>query len=182
MNGPAEPLRLVHHHPGRLRARANVFLDAGDDDPVVVEARATAAAAPISHFAHFPATGSILIEYAPGALDPDELLERIALNIGCAGVVHDNGNKHRDEVVDAVIDAFKGLNELAFESTGRRADLREIVPGALVLTSVAAFLSGGGGRGFMPRWEVALWFAHAFFTQWHSREIDRKRERASSPG
>jgi hypothetical protein len=171
-----EALRLVHHHPGRIRARARVFLDASADHPAVVAAREEAATAPIRTFHHFAMTGSILIEYAPGALDPDELLERIAASIGCSGVVDDTTLRlQREELVEGVIDTFRSLNALALEATGGRADLREIIPGMLTLASVAAFLSGGGGRGYMPRWEVALWFAQTAFHQWHPREIERQR-------
>jgi len=179
-----EPLRLVHHHPGLVRARANVFVDVGEEHPAVASARATAAAAPIRRFSHAPTTGSILIEYAPGTVDPDELLERIAKEVGLSGVVHDASDKaHRAELVDTLLEAFKTINELALEATKGRADFRELVPGALALTSVAALLSGGGGRGFLPRWEVALWFCQTWFVQWHHAEIARKSGEtdASSP-
>ncbi|MGZ3476176.1 MAG: HMA2 domain-containing protein [Polyangiales bacterium] len=170
-----EALRLVHHHPGRLRARASVFVDAGEDHPAVEGARAAAASAKVLRFSHSPITGSILIEYAPGGVDPDALLERIAVTAGLVGVVHDGSDKtHRDALVEALLDVFASLNEIALEATRGRADLRELVPGALVLTSLAGLASGGGGTGFMPRWEVMLWFSQTFFAQWHGEEIARR--------
>ena len=181
MSAFGEPLRLVHHHPGRVRARADVFVDAKDDHPAVVQARAVALAAPIRNFAHSPTTGSILIEYAPGALDPDALLERIADAIGCAGVAHHGSDRnHRAELVDSVLNTVRTLNRMTYAATKRRADLREVVPGVLAITSLISFLSGGGGGGRMPRWEVAIWFAQTFYVQWHAEEIARKFSEASA--
>jgi hypothetical protein len=175
-----EPLRLVHHHPGRLRARARVFVDATEDHPAVVEARSTAAAAQIRRFTHSPATGSILIEYSPGGIDPDQLLERIAANVGLSGVVSELATDgHREALVDAVLDTCAMLNDLAREATNGRADLRELLPGALAAAAAISFISGGGGVGRMPRWEVLLWYAQVLFSQWHGDAIAR-RSRANA--
>jgi hypothetical protein len=172
-----EPLRLVHHHPGRLRARAGVFVDATEDHPAVVEARSTAAAAEIRRFTHSPATGSILIEYAPGGIDPDQLLERIAANVGLSGVVSELANNvHREAVVSAVLDTCELLNDLAREATNGRVDLRELLPGALAAAAAVVFVSGGGGIGRVPRWEVLLWYSQVLFSQWHGDAIARRRE------
>jgi hypothetical protein len=179
-----EPLRLVHHHPGRLRARAEVFVDATDDHPAVVEARSTAAAAKIRRFTHFPLTGSILIEYTPGGIDPDQLLERIAASVGLSGVVSELGLEvRREALVDGVIDTVTFFNGLARDATNGRADLRELIPGALAAFAAIAFVTGGGGIGRMPRWEVLLWYSQVLFSQFHQEAIARRAEEtgAGSP-
>src|SRR5260221_9538254 len=88
---PREPLTLVHHHPGRLRVRADAFREGaagppgappptagpgGADEPPgeglrpVDRVRAALDAEPgIAAFLHNPRTGSILVEYEPGLAD-----------------------------------------------------------------------------------------------------------------
>jgi hypothetical protein len=178
-----EPLRLVHHHPGRLRARANVFLDAKEDSPAVVAARTAAVTtAGFRSWSHHPKTGSIVVEYQPGGVDPDVLLERIATQTGLRGVVHDTADQvHREELVNILLDSVKSLNRLAAEMTAGRADLRELVPGALAFTSVVSFVLNPDQRR-LPRWDNALWWGYRVFQQWHCKEIVAKTGDSTGAG
>jgi hypothetical protein len=164
-----EPLRLVHHHPGYVRARARVFVDTNEQSPVVVAARSVAqSTAGFRGWSHIARTGSIVIRYRPGATDPDALLERIADAVGLDGVERDLGDKvHRMELVDALLDGVQALNRFASAATGGRADLRELVPGGLGALALLSFVMGGGGRGRLPRWDTALWWCYRVFVQWH---------------
>ena len=79
----AEPLRLVHHHPGYLRIRSGAFVQPKDDDPVVAAAQTAAEIVPgFRSWTLNPKTGSVVIEYEPGTLDADDLLKHIAKSAG----------------------------------------------------------------------------------------------------
>jgi hypothetical protein len=168
-----EPLRLVHYHPGRLRARARIFLDGGPDTPAVAAARQAAVGTPgCVDFSHTPKTGSIVISYQPGILDPDDLLERLAAKVGLSGVVHDTADRvHRQELLDIFLDAIKSLNDFASEATAARADLRELIPTALAITSAVSFALNPDHRR-LPRWDSALWWGYRVFLQWHRKDIE----------
>jgi Heavy metal associated domain 2 len=175
-----EPLRLVHHHPGYLRARARAFVDATEESPAVMAARSVAqSTAGFRSWSHRAVTGSIVIRYRPGAVEPDALLERIASEVGLDGLEHDLTDKvHRAELVDALLDGVEALNRLAAEATGGRADLRELLPAGLGAVSIISFaLNAGDGR--LPRWDNALWWCYRLFEGWHAGEIAARQERAA---
>jgi len=169
------PLRLVHFHPGYLRARAKAF-EATEDDPVVVAARTTAeTTAGFRSWRHNSRTGSIVVQYEPGAVDADDLLKHIAIAAGLSGVEIDNAAKSsaqmdRRELVVAFLNKIRNINGTILDVTGNRADLRELVPLALVATSAVSFLLGGG-RGRLPGWDSALYRAYRIFMQWHRSEV-----------
>ena len=56
-------LRLVHHHPGRIRMRADAFIDARELATRVMEA--LAAMPGVRGSQHTARTGSVLVEYTP---------------------------------------------------------------------------------------------------------------------
>jgi hypothetical protein len=177
-----EPLRLVHHHPGRLRVRALAFVGMLETHPALRAAHRAAMTTPgCRRFSHCSATGSIVIEYQPGALDADELLVRIAQQAGLRGVIDDKLDKtHRLELVNVVIDAMKGANKLTHEVSGGRVDLRELLPAGLAIVSLLSFVANKDGKR-MPRWDSALWWCQSLFMEWHRREIDSRHGKAESP-
>jgi hypothetical protein len=69
-------LELVHHHPGRLRVRADAFRLRPDVVDRVRDALEDVRG--ITRFSHGRRTGSLLIEYRPGSLEPDDVVTRIA--------------------------------------------------------------------------------------------------------
>jgi hypothetical protein len=174
-----EPLRLVHHHPGYLRIQAGAFTQPADDGSVAAAAQAAAEAAPgFRSWSHNPKTGSVVVEYDPGALEADDLLKHIAKGAGLRGVENATSTKmNRQELVGAFLDTVQGVNQVVSELTGERADLRELVPAALAATSVVSFVLNES-RGRLPRWDGALYHSYRIFMQWHRREA-RTRERAA---
>jgi len=170
-----EPLRLVHFHPGYLRARAQAFV-AAEEDSVVVAARTAAETAPgFRSWQHNSRTGSIVVQYEPGAVDSDDLLKHIATASGLSGVETDNATKsrtqmNRRELVGAFMDRIQNINGAIQDATGNRADLRELVPLALVATSAVSFMLAGG-RGRLPSWHGALYHAYRIFMHWHRSEV-----------
>jgi hypothetical protein len=172
-----EPLWLVHHHPGYLRARANAF-ESTEDDPAVAAARAAAeTTAGFRSWSHNPKTGSIVVQYEPGAVEPDDLLKHIAKAAGLSGVENDSATKmNREELVSVFMDTVQDINRVVRDEMGGRADLRELVPMAFVVTSIVSFvLNNENSR--LPRWDSALYRAYRIFMHWHRSEV---RERESS--
>lgn len=174
-----EALRLVHHHPGYLRVRAAVFLQPREDDPVVAAARAAAeGVAGFRSWSLNPVTGSVVIQYEPGAIEADDLLKHIAQRAGFSGVeITTHGKSNRRELVGTFLDGVQDINRAMGELTSERADLRELVPLALVAVSVVSFVVNDE-RGRLPHWFSALYRSYRIFMQWHRREV-RTRERAS---
>ena len=176
-----EPLRLVHHHPGYLRARAKAF-ESAEGEAVVAAARAAAeSTAGFRSWSHNPKTGSIVVQYEPGAVDPDDLIKRIATAAGLSAVEIDSATNsatemNREELVSAFMDKVQYVNGAIRDATGGRADLRELVPVALLVTSAVSFVLHEE-RGRLPRWDSALYRAYRVFMHWHRPEV---RERESS--
>jgi len=177
---PDALLRLVHHHPGRIRARANVFLGSASDG-VIASVRSAMDSVPgVIRVAHSRRTGSVLIEYEPGLAEPNAILSRTAEAAGLTGVIADaKDGDRRAELVGIILDTFKTLNSITRELTGGRADLRELVPAVLAATSIASFAIHTKDR--LPRWDNALWWSHSIFLEWHRRQITQKASEAPRP-
>jgi Heavy metal associated domain 2 len=178
-----EPLRLVHHHPGYLRARAKAF-ESTEGEAVVAAARAAAeSTAGFRSWSHNPKTGSIVVQYEPGAVDPDDLIKRIATAAGLSGVESDSATNsatemNREELVSAFMDKVQDINGVIGHAMGGRADLRELAPMALVVTSVVSFVLNDK-RGRLPNWNSALYHGYRIFMHWHRRE-QRARESSTN--
>jgi hypothetical protein len=176
-----EPLRLVHHHPGYLRARAKAF-ESTEDAAAVTAGRAAAETTEgFRTWSHNSKTGSIVVQYEPGAVDPDDLLKHIATAAGLSGVENGSATNratemNREELVSAFMGTVQKINGAIRDAMGGRADLRELVPVAFVVTSVVSFVLHDA-RGRLPRWDGALYHAYRIFMHWHRKEV---RERESS--
>jgi Heavy metal associated domain 2 len=172
-----EPLRLVHHHPGYLRIRADAFLQTQVDDPIVSAARSAAETVPgFCSWSLNPKTGSVVIQYEPGVVEADDLLKHIAKCAGFQGVeIATRTKANRQELVSGFLDSIQGINRVVDQLTGGRADLRELAPAALAAVSVVSFLLNQN-RGRIPEWSGALYHSYRIFMHWHRPEV-RTRER-----
>ena len=174
-DGTAGALRLVHHHHGYARARAGAFLGSRPGHgSAVAAARDAAETTPgFRRWSHNPTTGSIVVEYAPGVVDVDDLLRRLARAAGLSGVETDDAGRmphDRRQLVDAFLVKVAAVNGFVRRATGDRADLRELVPLALVGISAVSFVVHDD-RGRLPRWNSALYHGYRIFMQWHRREV-----------
>ncbi len=165
----------MHHHAGYVRARARAFLDARPaDGTALAAARDAAETTPgFRRWSHNPKTGSVVVEYEPGAVDADNLLRRLASAAGLSGVEDDEANRaprNREQIVNAFLDGVAVINGIVGRATGDRADLRELVPMVLVGISAVSFVVHDD-RGRLPRWNSALYHAYRIFMQWHRREV-----------
>ncbi len=174
---PEEALELAHHHPGRLRVRA----DALRDDAARIErvTRLIDAAPGVTRVAHNPRTGSFLIEYEPGHIDPEELVEQIAEAAGLLSPFDPRARKLPVQPAMALIDGARGLNEITNQLTGGRADLRVVVPAALA--GLAAY-SFSREKVRLPRWDNLLWWSYSIFTALHAGDIQREPSAGSGGG
>ena len=167
-------LELAHHHPGRLRVRADVLIDAQD---VVMRVRESLDAIPgIVSVKYTAQTGSLLVEYEPGHADADDIILRIAEAADLAPPLDEAAlQARRARPALIAIGATRELNRLTEEVTGGRADLRAIVPAALAGLAIYSFVEE---KNRMPRWDNLLYWGFNIFTMLHRREIDGEPDRA----
>ena len=171
---PRENLELAHHHPGRLRVRADALIDALD---VVQRIARPSTPSPASSSVRYTAqTGSILVEYEPGLADADDIILRIADAADLAPPLDEATlRERRARPALLAIGASRELNKLTEEITGGRADLRSIVPAALAGLAIYSFIEE---KNRMPRWDNLLYWGFNIFTMLHRREIDEEPGRA----
>ena len=157
-----EALQLVHHHPGRLRLRASVF---EKDAPALAGVRARLdALSGIVEVAHTATTGSILVAYQPGMIEPDTIVAAVA-EAADLDLPRDEPRDPRRPALIA-IGVGRELNAAVEELTGYRTDLRSIVPAGLAALAVYSFLNG---KDPLPRWDNLLYWSYSIF-----RDLNRK--------
>ncbi len=168
-----EALELAHHHPGRLRVRADALVGA---EELVQSVREALDAVPgVASVKYTPRTGSLLVEYEPGHADADEIILRIAEAAGLDRPLDEATlRERRARPALLAIGATRELNRLAEEVTGGRADLRTLVPAALTGLALFSFLEE---KNRLPRWDNLLYWGYNMFTQLHRREIDAEPAR-----
>jgi hypothetical protein len=173
-------LRLVHFHPGYLRIQADAFIHPAEDSPILNGAKTAAESAPgFRSWSLKPKTGTVVIQYDPGAIEADDLLKEIANGAGFRGI-ESAAARHkmtREELVGRFLNGVQGVNQAVGHLTGDRADLRELTPLALAAASVAALILNKN-RGLLPFWGSSLYHSYRIFMQWHKKEV-RVREKAA---
>lgn len=174
---PRGELTLAHHHPGRLRVRSEVFR--GQDREASAHVRFDRVHAVLLAMSGVRAvhlnghSGSILVEYEPGAHDPNELLQALASAADLDLLPATDALRPRPAWV--AIGAARDLNTLIDALTGGRADLRELV--SITLTGLAAY-SFVVKKDRLPRWDNLAYWAFALFQSLHAAEIAEGGDRA----
>ncbi|MGZ3452433.1 MAG: HMA2 domain-containing protein [Polyangiales bacterium] len=173
--GEREALRLVHHHPGRLRVRAHAFEGASTAAEMVRSRLAELAG--VTSVDHTPRTGSLLIAYRPTAIEPDAIIDEVCFTAD----LERPSEERRDPARPALfaIDAARELNGAVEELTGRRADLRTIVPAAMLGFAAYSWVKRPGTR--IPSWENLAYWSYQIFLTLHRREIDGSAIEAEEP-
>jgi len=167
-----EPLVLVHHHPGRLRVRAEAFRGGGRGEPEPAPlARARESIvhnAWVTRIAADPFTGSLLIEYRPGEVEPGAVLATLAQAAGLAGVIDaETARRTRPGAAVVVADTLRTIDRALNEASGGRTNLRTLIPAAL-FASAAYFLVR---RPEPPRWDNLMYWSYSIF-----RDLNDKPE------
>jgi hypothetical protein len=156
-----EALKLVHHHPGRLRLRAIAF---EKDLERVERVRARLDAIPgIVSCEHRPTTGSLLVVYQPGLVEPDVIVGAIAAAAELDLPRDEPRNPNAPALV--AIEVGRELNAAVADLTGARADLKTLVPGGLAALATYAFVQQKGER--LPRWDNLLYWSWSIFRDLH---------------
>ena len=164
-------LELVHHHPGRLRVRADVFALLAQGGAAVSLVREAIEAQPgVTRLSHNARTGTLLVEYQPGLAEPDDLLQHIADAAGLERPGKDAIGAFGRSPALLAVEAARQLNAITAELTGSRADLRAIVPAALAALSAYSFVVHQDTR--LPRWDNLLYWSYNLFSSLHRNEID----------
>jgi hypothetical protein len=163
-----EHLEIAHHHPGRLRVRADALIDALE---IVQRIRESLDASPgILSVKYTAQTGSLLVEYEPGHAQADDIIRRIAEAADLAPPLDEATlRERRARPALLTIGVTRELNRLAEEMTGGRTDLRSIVPAALAGLALYSFIEE---KKRLPRWDNLLYWGFNVFTMLHKREID----------
>jgi hypothetical protein len=168
-----EVLELVHHHPGRIRVRADVFRVGEGRDARARDASAALRAVPgVTRFDHNARTGSVLIEYEPGLAEPGVILGRLAEAAGL--VVADEALARSRTPALVAVGALQELNAIASELTGHKADLRSLVPAGLA--ALSAYSLATSKEPVLPRWDNLLWWSYSIFLNHHRAEIEVSAE------
>jgi heavy-metal-associated domain-containing protein len=169
---PPEPLRLVHHHPGRLRVRADVFRS--PDEERLALARAAAETQPgVQRVVASRFTGSLLIEYVPGQVEPGAILAAVAGAAGLAGVVDaDMVRRSAPDPATTLIRTVKRIDGVVREVTNGRAGLSTLVPAVLAVGALAQLLRSP----MSPRWENLAYWSYSVFRDLHADEIRAAEE------
>lgn len=159
------PLRLVHHHPGRLRLRSDALCRGGARAEAA--RRALNATPGVLFVGHDEETGSILVEYEPGSVAPDAIIGQAARATGLRFA--DVPENPRTALGERILRTARDANAVVYELTGGRADLRTLVPLALAGLSVGV-LATKGDR--LPRWDNLAYWSFNLFALLHVREIN----------
>jgi hypothetical protein len=171
----------VHHHPGRLRLRADA-LRAGSDEAaddagaLAMRIRDGLEAMPgVARITHNARTGSLLIEYEPGHAEPDAIVARVAELADLVSPFDPAAHTwRRTSAAEVTIEATRELNAIVYELTGWRADLRTLAPAALAALSAYSFAFNKEPR--LPRWDNLLYWSYNIFSALHQREIQKLKE------
>ena len=157
---------IVYHHPGRLRLRGAALEDAPRFAARIREALEGVGG--VLRVAHNPASGSLLLEYAPEVIDADGVLARVL----DAGLRLDDPPR-RPDASKAVVGAARAANAQVSELTQGAADLHGVVSFVLGAGAVASLVFGRGSR--LPRWDNLLYWSYTFFREVHVRDLERAR-------
>lgn len=147
--------------------------DAADAVRVALEAEPG-----VTSLAHNARTGSLLIVYTPGRVEPAAILARVATAAGL-DMPSDELRPTGREPALVAIDAAREANELVHELTGYRADLRAILPAGMV--ALAAYSLAFHKDTRLPRWDSLLYWSYNVFSQLHRREIDGEGDGRPEP-
>jgi Heavy metal associated domain 2 len=157
---------LVHHHPGRLRIRGPSL---ERSTRVAIRARdVLGGVSGVARVVHNETSGSLLVEYAPEAIQADAILSKI----GEAGIRLED-NPRRADVARAVVGAVRELNAHVAGATHGAADLHGVVSFLLGVGAVASFVTGRGPR--FPRWDSLLYWSYTFFRDVSAPDAQRPR-------
>jgi Heavy metal associated domain 2 len=158
-------LRIAHHHPGRLRVRAEAFVGSA---PCAEKVRSELVRMRgVRSVGHDARTGSLLVEYEPRDINANELLARIE-ELSGIDLVDDAPSPGNASL--RIRQFMRKLDCATRSFTGSRLDLGVLVPGGLVGVAVYSFFKSSHTR--LPRWDnLAYWAYSIFVRHTHASEV-----------
>jgi hypothetical protein len=162
-----DSLAVVHDIPGRLRVR----LPARARSAGLMEA--IGALPGIVSCVWSDRTRSLLVRYRPEEASSQALVGAIAAHVGILNPPAAPGppeSPASPALIDAVTRTVSALNLALGRLTGGVADLRTLLPLALVAWAAREILRGRAGP---IAWSAALWYAHGLFRDYGLGARDR---------
>lgn len=167
----------MHHHPGRLRLRADALRGAAGTALLEKIVEAVRLLAGIVRVAGSAQTGSVLVEYEPGQVEPGMILAAAVNAAGFPGVVDEEALRlGASNTAVNVVRALSRADAATSALSAGRADLRLLVPAALLVGSAFSLLR----RPVLPRWDNLLYWSYTLFRDLNAGAFERvARERAA---
>jgi hypothetical protein len=168
-------LELAHHHPGRIRVRSDALRSRDAHDAASTKRRRIEEALEKRHgvlsVRSNAGSGSVLVEYEPGVMEPDALVAEIAHAADLEPPPPESDRKRRAPRRSAavMIGAARRMNAFVDDLTGGRADLRDLVP--IAMLALAAY-SSVVRKDPLPRWDNLTYWAFSLFQSLHQRDRD----------
>jgi hypothetical protein len=131
----------------------------------------------VARHEHNARTGSVLVEYQPGVANPEAILAFIADAADLDRYAWPGAEPAEPGLV--AIDVAREANAIAYELTGKKVDLRLLIPAGLAGIAAYAFLEQRGNR--LPRWDNLVWWSQQLFVQFHRREIESREQPPAPP-
>lgn len=155
-------LRVAHHHPGRLRVRAEEFVG---NRRLLDETRSDLSQAKgVRSVSYNPRTGSLLVEYEPHDVDADAIIEQV---VELNGFELSRSKKRPPlNLASLVLGAVRKLDATTVRASGGRMDLGSVISGGLAIVSIYSLWRGPHPR--VPRWDSLLYWAYSVFNHSHS--------------
>jgi hypothetical protein len=166
-------LRVIHHHPGRLRLRSRA-LEGASGTPLRTKACvALRGMVGVRDVRASAETGSILATYAPELVTADAIIGAVSRSTGIAVGIREAKPGHEDRLAYVTIDAVREVNTFVQELTQHRADLRLLVPATLAALSVWSVAEKGP---HLPGWDNLLFWSYSVFVKLNERQIHAPRQ------
>jgi hypothetical protein len=156
--GVSDRLRLISHFPGRLRVRADAFLQPELRDAVVRQLGDEPGVISITPSRR---TGSLVIVYQPSAIQLPQLVQVVVRLGGLTGLAVDARPEVADQSQGQRLRALLDKVNRALRGSSRDlVDLRAMVPSTLALAGVGKLLFG---RRTIPEWYDLLFWSFVTF-------------------
>lgn len=123
---------------------------------------------------HRASTGSLLVLYQPGLVEPDAVVAAVA----SAADLDLPREEQRDPNAPALvaIEVGREINAAVADLTGARADLKTLVPAGLLGLAGFAFMQQRGAR--LPRWDNLVYWSWSIFRDLHRDAFQTAEETA----
>jgi len=175
-------IEFVHHRPGRLRVRSDALFADAEDSPLRVARirEAITTVHGIRSVAYNGRSGSVLVEYVPGDVEPDAVVDAIGRAAGLPIARQPEDDRaRRPSLAERILAFGREIDARTAALTGGRADLRTLVPGAMLGMAAFSFVVK---KERLPRWDNLAFWAFTIFNNLHGGAERRPTHDGSADG